>query len=206
MPFVGRHDFMLQGSLYNPASWKHPWSCPACILTRHVTHWACWDALVQRVRQRVSICADIPQFHTAIDLLLCPLFGLCRVCLHWYVKILVFVILQTLFCSFLFVCSSCIYPMIDLYYHRAEHFKPIYPTMKDCVCSLKSGLKKMYLCPTFPSYHNDDCAAPQIHVLCPLFCVHICDTLVCLWAVRHITSAGVFKIIKWAFNMFKQLK
>ena len=35
-----------------------------CILTRHVTH---WDALDQRVRQRVPVLANIQQRHTAIE-------------------------------------------------------------------------------------------------------------------------------------------
>ncbi len=35
------HGPMLQGSEHNSRSWKHPSSCMASILTRHVTHWAC---------------------------------------------------------------------------------------------------------------------------------------------------------------------
>ncbi len=51
VPFIHDHHLMLQHdnaqphvckNLYTiPGSWKHPSSCMASILTRHVTHWAC---------------------------------------------------------------------------------------------------------------------------------------------------------------------
>ncbi len=44
-----------------------PVSCLASILTGHVTHWACWDALDRRIRQRVPVPANIQQLRTAIE-------------------------------------------------------------------------------------------------------------------------------------------
>ncbi len=39
----------------------------ASILTGHVTHWACLDALDRRIRQRVPVPANIQQLRTAIE-------------------------------------------------------------------------------------------------------------------------------------------
>ncbi len=77
VPFIHDHHLMFQHDnatapcckdLYTlPGSWKHPSSCTASILTGHVTHWACWDALDRRIRQRVPVPANIQQLHTAIE-------------------------------------------------------------------------------------------------------------------------------------------